>query len=186
MIKPSRLPRAGVVGWRSPLIYGYWSKPLGIAGAYDWLAVRSGFAEFADRIRRDGLIGAILLCLTKKWPLPRAIAHARGLGTQDSQYALPRRRPALGRQHRCGTLSRKHGRERARLDSTHGTRIVIGAGGPERAIVYGLASRGFRRIAIVNRNYARAVAPTTEFSDVGVSPPSSPAVICSSTRTPSA
>ena len=52
-----------------------------------------------------------------------------------------------------------------------GSAIVIGAGGGARAIVYGLVSRGFRRIAIVNRTRARAVALATEFSDVAFAAP---------------
>ena len=97
----------------------------------------------------------------------------------------------MGRQYGCRRLSRKHGRERARL-GVRPESAIVHALVRGRAIVYGLASRGFRRIAIVNRTYARAVALATEFSDVAVAAPweslslNFPAVICSSTQAHSA
>ena len=41
--------------------------------------------------------------------------------------------------------------------------VVIGAGGAARAIIYALMSRGFERIAIVNRTQARAEALAAHF-----------------------
>ena len=41
--------------------------------------------------------------------------------------------------------------------------VVIGAGGAARAIVYALISRGFERIAVVNRTQARAEALAAHF-----------------------
>ena len=44
-----------------------------------------------------------------------------------------------------------------------GLAVVIGAGGAARAIVYALVSRGFERIAVVNRTQARAEALAAHF-----------------------
>ena len=41
--------------------------------------------------------------------------------------------------------------------------VVIGAGGAARAIVYGLISRGFERVAIINRTQERAEALAAHF-----------------------
>ena len=41
--------------------------------------------------------------------------------------------------------------------------VVIGAGGAARAIVYALISRGFERVAVVNRTHARAEALAAHF-----------------------
>jgi shikimate dehydrogenase len=41
--------------------------------------------------------------------------------------------------------------------------VVIGAGGAARGIVYALISRGFERIAVVNRTHARAEALAAHF-----------------------
>ena len=41
--------------------------------------------------------------------------------------------------------------------------MVIGAGGAARGIVYALLSRGFERVAIVNRTHARAEALAAHF-----------------------
>jgi shikimate dehydrogenase len=43
--------------------------------------------------------------------------------------------------------------------------VVIGAGGAARGIVYALISRGFKRIAIVNRTRTRAEALAAHFGD---------------------
>ena len=55
--------RAGVAGWpvehsRSPLIHNFWLKRLAIDAVYGRFPVPpGGFAGFAERIGRDGLVG---------------------------------------------------------------------------------------------------------------------------------
>ena len=54
-------PRAFVIGWpiahsRSPLIHNYWLKTLGLAGAYERIAVRpEALAEFLMNFSVSGL-----------------------------------------------------------------------------------------------------------------------------------
>jgi shikimate dehydrogenase len=163
-------PRAGVVGWpiehsRSPMIHGYWLKELGIKGSYEKFAVRSGeFLEFASRIRQGELVGANVTAPHK----------------EAAFAACDERTPVAEALGAVNTLWRKDGRLwgdntdvagfLANLDEAapgwaerRRFAIVIGAGGAARAIVYALMSRGFERIAIVNRTQERAETLAAHF-----------------------
>jgi shikimate dehydrogenase len=162
--------RAGVVGWpiehsRSPMIHRYWLKELGLSGSYDKFAVRPGeFLEFVARIRGGELVGANVTAPHKEAAFaacddPTPVAEALGA---------------------VNTLWRKDGRlwgdntdvagflanmDEAAPEWAERRRfaIVIGAGGAARAIVYALISRGFKRIAIVNRTQERAETLAAHF-----------------------
>lgn len=165
-------PRAGVAGWpvdhsRSPTIHRYWLKELGIPGSYEKFAVRPGeFRKFADKIGKDGLLGANVTAPHK----------------EAAFMACDRRSPVAEALGAVNTLWRQDGRLMgdntdvagflANMDeSTSGwaepgkLAVVIGAGGAARGIVYALISRGFKRIAIVNRTQARAEALAAHFGD---------------------
>jgi shikimate dehydrogenase len=171
-VTETRTPRAGVVGWpvehsRSPTIHRYWLKELGLSGSYEKFAVRPGeFPEFADKIGKDGLVGANV-----------TVPHK-----EAAFSACDRRTPVAEALGAVNTLWRQDGRlmgdntdvagflanmdegapgwaERAKLA------VVIGAGGAARAIVYALISRSFERIAIVNRTQGRAEALAAHFGD---------------------
>ncbi|HEY5204439.1 MAG TPA: shikimate dehydrogenase [Roseiarcus sp.] len=171
-------PRAGVVGWpiehsRSPTIHRYWLKQLGIPGTYDKFAVRpEDFRPFADTIGKDGFLGVNVTA-----PHKEAAFEAC-----DSRTAVAE---ALGA---VNTLWREDGRLwgdntdvagfLANLDeATPGWdewksfAIVIGAGGAARGIIYALVSRGFERIAVVNRTQARAQTLVRHFGDATVAMP---------------
>jgi len=178
MTKSIMSPRAGVVGWpvshsRSPLIHGYWLKTLAIAGTYELFKVAPGeFAEFVDRIGRDGLIGCNVTVPHKEVAFAACDCHTPVAAALKAVNTLWREGGLLWGDNTDveGFL--------ANMDESapgwrgrRGSAVVIGAGGAARAIVYGLASRGFRRIAIVNRTHARAVALATEFSDVAIATP---------------
>jgi shikimate dehydrogenase len=157
--------RAGVAGWpvehsRSPMIHRHWLNELGLAGSYERFAVRPGeFPQFANRIGQDGLLGANVTMPHKeaafrvcdrRMPVADALGAVNTLWRQDGLLwgdntdvagflaSMDESAPGWGR--------------RARLA------VVIGAGGGARAIVHALKSRGFERIAVVNRTQARAVA----------------------------
>jgi shikimate dehydrogenase len=169
-MKDSSAPRAGVAGWpiehsRSPTIHRYWLKELGISGGYEKFAVRPGeFLEFANRIGKDGLVGANVTLPHKE------VAFS----------ACDQRTPVAEALGAVNTLWRGEGRlwgdntdvagflanldeaapgwaERGKLA------IVLGAGGAARAVVYALVSRGFERVAVANRTQARAEALAAHF-----------------------
>lgn len=166
----TRAPRAGVAGWpvehsRSPAIHRYWLKELSISGSYEKFAVRPGeFLQFATKIGEDGLVGANV-----------TVPH------KEAAYsACDRRTPVAEALGVVNTLWRAGGRLMgdntdvagflANMDESasgwaerHSLAVVIGAGGAARAIVYALISRGFDRIAVVNRTQERAQALTAHF-----------------------
>jgi shikimate dehydrogenase len=165
-------PRAGVAGWpvahsRSPTIHRHWLGELGLAGSYERFAVPPGeFREFAARIGRDGLAGANITLPHKETACTvcdRRTPVAEALGAVNTVWREDR---LLWGDNTdvAGFLanmdeSAPGWAERAK------SAVVIGAGGAARAIVYALTSRGFERIAVVNRTQARAEALAVQFGD---------------------
>ncbi len=163
-------PRAGVVGWpvehsRSPMIHGYWLKELKIPGSYEKFAVRPGeLRQFLDKIREGELVGAnvtvphkeaAFAACDERTPVAEALGAVNTLWRQDGGLMGDNTDVA-------GFLANMDEAapgwaERAKLA------IVIGAGGAARAIVYALMSRGFERIAIVNRTQERAETLAAHF-----------------------
>jgi shikimate dehydrogenase len=165
-------PRAGVAGWpvdhsRSPTIHRYWLKELAIPGSYAKFAVRPGeFPQFADKIGKDGLLGAnvtvphkeaAFVACDRRTPVAEALGAVNTLWRQDGRLMGDNTDVAgfLANmdESACGWA------ERGKLA------VVIGAGGAARGIVYALISRGFERIVIVNRTRARAEALAAHFGD---------------------
>ena len=164
------VPRAGVAGWpvdhsRSPTIHRYWLNELGLSGSYERFPVRPGeFRAFADKIGKDGLLGAnvtvphketAFAACDRRTPVAKALGAVNTLWREDGRLMGDNTDVAgfLANMDECAsgwTARRK-------------LAVVIGAGGAARAIVYGLLSRGFERIAIVNRTYARAEALAVHF-----------------------
>jgi shikimate dehydrogenase len=164
--------RAGVIGWpiahsRSPTIHQYWLNELGIPGSYERFAVRpEEFRKFVDEIGKDGFLGANVTAPHKetafdvcdrRTQVVEALGAVNTLWRQDGRLwgdntdvagflaNLDEAAPGWAGQKRCA--------------------IVIGAGGAGRAIVYALLSRGFKRIAVVNRTKARAEALAAHFAN---------------------
>lgn len=155
--------RAGVVGWpvehsRSPMIHGYWLKELRIPGSYEKFAVRpEEFLAFATRIRKGELAGAnvtvphkeaAFAACDERTPVAEALGAANTLWRQDGRL-MGDNTDVAGFLANMDEAAPSWA-ERAELA------IVIGAGGAARAIVHALMSRGFGRIAIVNRTQERA------------------------------
>lgn len=163
--------RAGVAGWpishsRSPLIHGHWLARFGIDATYERFAVPPGaFAEFAAGIGREGLLGtnvtvphkeAAYAACDRRTPVAEALGAVNTLWREDgllwgdntdvAGFLLNLDQSAPGWADR---------REIA---------VVVGAGGAARAIVYGLATRGFTRILLVNRTLSRAEALAAPFA----------------------
>ena len=148
------------------MIHRYWLKELGLAGSYEKFRRPPGRISRVrrqDRRRTDSL-GANV-----------TVPHK-----EAAFAACDRRTPVAEALGAVNTLWREDGRLwgdntdvagfLANMDESapgwaeqRRSAVVIGAGGAARAIVYALISRGFERIAIVNRTQARAEALAAHF-----------------------
>ena len=169
MSKPHS-PRAGVAGWpvahsRSPTIHRHWLNELGLSGSYERFAVPPGeFRPFALTIGRDELVGANVTAPHKEAAFSlcdRRTEVAEALGAVNTLW----RQDGLlwgDNTDVAGFLANMD-------ESAPGwagqakLAVVIGAGGAARAIIYALRSRGFGRIAVVNRTQSRAEALACAF-----------------------
>jgi shikimate dehydrogenase len=162
--------RAGVAGWpvehsRSPTIHRYWLKELGISGSYEKFAVRPGeFLQFVARIGEDGLVGANVTVPHKeaafracdgRTPVAEALGAVNTLWRQDGRL--------MGDNTDVAGFLANMDESASGWAERRSVAVVIGAGGAARAIAYGLISRGFERIAIVNRTEERAEALAAHF-----------------------
>lgn len=171
-------PRSGVAGWpvahsRSPLIHGFWLEKLGISGRYDRFAVLPGaFAAFADQIGKGGLVGCNVTAPHKEAAFVACDRHTAVARSLKAVNTLWREDGVLwGDNTDVEGFLANMDESAPGWEGRKETAIVIGAGGAARAVVYALASRGFRRVAIVNRTHTRAVALATEFRDVAIATP---------------
>jgi shikimate dehydrogenase len=165
-------PRACVAGWpiahsRSPLIHGFWLRSLGLTGSYDREPVApGGFAEFAAKIGRNGLVGANVTVPHKEAAYAvcdKLTATAAELGAVNMLW---REDGALWGDNTdvAGFLANldeqaPDWRECANVAS------VLGAGGAARAVISGLLSRKIEKLNIVNRTPARAQSLAAHFGD---------------------
>jgi shikimate dehydrogenase len=163
-------PRAGVAGWpvnhsRSPTIHRHWLNELRLSGSYERFAVRPGeFPSFAISIGRNELVGANVTAPHKEVAFSlcdRRTEVAEALGAVNTVW----RQDGLlwgDNTDVAGFLANMD-------ESVPGwagqakLAVVIGAGGAARAIIYALKSRGFERIAVVNRTQSRAEALAAHF-----------------------
>ncbi|MFS2325568.1 shikimate dehydrogenase [Brucella sp. H1_1004] len=154
---------------RSPLIHSFWLKEHGIEGSYEAIEVApENFAEFASSLAKNGFAGGNVTIPHKE------VAFA----TVESRDAAA---VAIGAVNTlwfengklCGGNTDAYGFA-ANLDAlapgwdNADTALVLGAGGAGRAIVHALQTRGFSRIAIVNRTLSRAQELASHFG-AGVS-----------------
>jgi len=162
---------ACVIGWpvehsRSPLIHNYWLKAYGIAGEYRReLVPREEFAAFVGSLAARGYVGANVTLPHKEAVL--ALSHpderARAIGAAntlwlDNGVLHSTNSDVEGFLGNLGDCA-------PHWDRNLGKAAVAGAGGAARAVVYGLLTRGVRRIAIVNRTAQRAEALRASFGE---------------------
>ncbi len=170
--------RAGVAGWpvahsRSPMIHRHWLSELGLSGSYERFAVPPGeFAQFAARIGREGLVGSNVTAPHKEAAFAacdRLTPVAEALGAVNTLW---RENELLWGDNTDveGFLANMDDRA-AGWAAQASSAVVIGAGGAARAIVYAVLSRGFQRVAIVNRTQARAVAVARQFGRAAAASP---------------
>jgi shikimate dehydrogenase len=162
--------RAGVVGWpiehsRSPTIHRYWLKELGLPGSYEKFAVRpEEFRRFVDKIGEHALVGANVTTPHKeaafnacdaRTPVAEALGAVNTLWRQDGQL--------WGDNTDVAGFLANLDEATPDWEERRKLAVVIGAGGAARGIVYALLSRGFERVAVVNRTPARAEALAAHF-----------------------
>ncbi|MBV2142033.1 shikimate dehydrogenase [Falsochrobactrum sp. TDYN1] len=154
---------------RSPLIHGFWLNEYGIEGSYEAIEVKpEDFTSFAGSFRDEGFAGGNVTLPHKEAAFAAAQsrdAAATAIGAVNTLW--------FENGRLCGGNTDAYGFA-ANLDaSTPGwdnadTALVLGAGGAGRAIVHALQTRGFLRIAIVNRTLSRAEELAAHFG-AGVS-----------------
>ena len=166
MADASRPPRAFVCGHpvahsRSPLIHGHWLREHGLSGSYVAEAVApEGFAAFLGDLAGRGFVGgnvtvphkeaAFALC-DEVTPAARAIGAVNTVWL-EGDVLHGTNTDAVGF---LANLDAAH----PGWDAPHRTSreaLVLGAGGAARAVVHGLAERGFDTIIVANRTLARA------------------------------
>lgn len=170
------MKKAFVVGWpiaqsRSPLIHGHWLKVHGLAGSYERLPVSpEDFPIFLRDLPVSGFVGGNVTVPHKEAAfaaLAEADPVAAALGAANTLWLDG------GRLHGANTDA--HGflanlDERAPgWDRDPGPAVVLGAGGAARAIVWALASRGFR-LTLVNRTVTRAEELARHFATMAREP----------------
>lgn len=155
--------RACVVGWpvrhsRSPMIHGYWLHQYGLEGSYDIQEVPpEDLGAFLRTLQARGYCGCNVTVPHKEEAL-RLADHvsetARAVGAANTLW-LDGETLFADNTDVSGFL--------ANLDDAHpewdtdlAHVVVLGAGGAARGVVWGLLSRGAKRIHVVNRNLARA------------------------------
>ncbi|SON58191.1 Shikimate dehydrogenase [Hartmannibacter diazotrophicus] len=167
-------PRAGVIGWpvahsRSPIIHRSWLDAYGIDGSYDLIPVppqeiASFLANFAD----SGFVGANVTLPHKEAafaavgercdPAARALGAVNTIWLEDG-LLYGANTDVTGFLANLDTSA-------PGWDRDAGPALVLGAGGAARAIVHGLASRGFAPIHVVNRTEEKAEAVAAQFPGV--------------------
>ncbi len=162
-------PRAAcLIGWpaahsRSPLIHHYWLRKLGIDGGYNIEAIApEGFAEFIRRLSAHGFVGANVtlphkeraLALSKPDDRARAVGAANTLWYDDGELRSTNTdvEGFINNLDACAP-----GWDQAE------EALVLGAGGSARAVVFGLAERGIKRVHLANRTIERARALADQF-----------------------
>ncbi|HRJ69178.1 MAG TPA: shikimate dehydrogenase [Beijerinckiaceae bacterium] len=158
-------PKAAVIGKpiahsRSPLIHGYWLRTYGLPGSYGRVLVEpEDLPVFLRDLAANGYAGCNVTIPHKEGAFAACASHtptAAALGAVNTlwfedgmlwgdntdvlgyQASLDAAAPGWSDNVRCARL--------------------LGAGGAARAIVFGLAERGVRRIEIANRSEDRAAA----------------------------
>ncbi|GEO98349.1 shikimate dehydrogenase (NADP(+)) [Methylobacterium haplocladii] len=148
---------------RSPLIHGYWLAQHGIAGSYERIDVPpDGFSDFLRDAAQAGFIGGNVTIPHKEAAFRLAdtlTPRAKKIGAVNTIVIGDD-----GRNHGDNTdapgfiahLEQSFGIDG--IERLGGMAVVLGAGGAARAVVVGLAERGFSRIRVANRTPERARA----------------------------
>ena len=164
--------RAGVAGWpiehsRSPMIHEFWLDLCGIHAGYERFPVPPGaFAEFAERIGKNGLVGsnvtvphkvtAFAAC-DRRTPVAQALGAVNTLWREDGLL--------WGDNTDVAGFQGNLDESAPGWDDRRRLALVVGAGGAARAIVYALMERDFEHILIVNRTPSHAQDLAAAYGD---------------------
>jgi shikimate dehydrogenase len=156
------IPTACVIGWpvkhsRSPVIHGYWLKELGLPGDYVLKPVPpEEIAQFLNDLPTSGFVGGNVTVPHKEAAFA-ASEHdtaAEAIGAVNTLW-IDGGKLIGGNTDAFGFLANLDESAMA-WDKSPGAAVVLGAGGAAKAIVWGLLSRGFAPIHVVNRTPGRA------------------------------
>ncbi len=149
---------------RSPLIHGFWLDELGIDGSYEAIEVKpEDFGFFASSLAENGFAGGNVTIPHKEAAYAAVESldeAAKAIGAVNTLW-LENGRLNGGNTDAYGFA--------ANLDASASgwdnadSALVLGAGGASRAIAHALLSRGFKKVAIVNRTVSRAQDLATHF-----------------------
>jgi shikimate dehydrogenase len=170
-LSPPSTLKACVIGWpashsRSPLIHGFWLKQMNIAGSYERVEVSpADFPAFVRRLAEHGFAGGNVTLPHKEAAYELCDAAT---GTAMQLKAVNTLWIESGKlwgdnTDAAGFLAALD-QDAPNWDKSGDRAVVAGAGGAARAIVHALRSRGFKRIALVNRTRERAERLADEFS----------------------
>jgi shikimate dehydrogenase len=170
-LSPPSTLKACVIGWpashsRSPLIHGFWLKQMNIAGSYERVEVSpADFPAFVRRLAEHGFAGGNVTLPHKEAAYELCDAAT---GTAMQLKAVNTLWIESGKlwgdnTDAAGFLAALD-QDAPLWDKSGDRAVVAGAGGAARAVVHALRSRGFKRIALVNRTRERAERLANEFS----------------------
>lgn len=163
-------PVACVVGWpiahsRSPVIHRFWLKQYGIDGDYIAKALEPENAEaFFRDFATSGFVGCNVTVPHKEiafaaigdaGPAARAIGAINTIWLEDGR--------TVGANTDAAGFLANLDQEAPAWDRSHGSAVVLGAGGAARAVIFALIERNFGAVHIVNRTAERADALAARF-----------------------
>ena len=162
--------RACIVGWpvkhsRSPVIHRFWLNELGIDGDYVLQPVEpENVARFFDGFAGSGYVGCNVTVPHKEAAFAAVAgmdAAARAIGALNTLWLEDGR--LLGANTDAPGFLASLDQSAPGWDAGKGAAVVLGAGGAARAVIYGLVSRGFAPVHVVNRTVERAEALAAHF-----------------------
>lgn len=165
------MKRAFVIGHpishsKSPLLHGHWLDEHKIDGTYQAMDVDpADLAKFAQDLKAGDFVGgnvtvphkeAVMALCDRLTDTAQKIGAVNTLWLQDGRL--------------FGDNTDKYGflanldQQLPNWDAQKATALVLGAGGAARAILVGLAERGYKQILVLNRTLERASALCDELN----------------------
>lgn len=158
------MKRAAIIGWpvehsRSPLIHGYWLEKHKIEGSYDRIALAPEDVDrFFSSFMESGFCGANVTIPHKQ----AVISHlgeiddaAKDIGAVNTIWVEDGLLKGANTDW-LGFVGNLDSNAPG-WDMKNDAALVLGAGGAARGVIYGLLARGFKKIIVANRTFAKAL-----------------------------